>query len=182
MGYNAMMRRLFTFASAVSLLLFAVTVCLWIASVRYQKLAVFWARGTNLDVGRYRFNVQFRGRYEYIGVREGLGKFGPGVNGRFVTPVGTFTYNHEILPLPPTYKFKGYIAFPAVWMIVFWLLLPTLWFILWLRRRLSPDPLACRTCGYNLTGNISGVCPECGTPVPLPVKSSAPHDKSPRPA
>lgn len=23
-------------------------------------------------------------------------------------------------------------------------------------------PPHCRTCGYNLTGNISGVCPECG--------------------
>jgi len=22
----------------------------------------------------------------------------------------------------------------------------------------------CRACGYNLTGNVSGVCPECGTP------------------
>ena len=21
----------------------------------------------------------------------------------------------------------------------------------------------CRDCGYNLTGNVSGVCPECGT-------------------
>ncbi|GMU21388.1 MAG: hypothetical protein AMXMBFR13_14810 [Phycisphaerae bacterium] len=24
----------------------------------------------------------------------------------------------------------------------------------------------CDTCGYNLTGNVSGVCPECGSPVP----------------
>lgn len=24
---------------------------------------------------------------------------------------------------------------------------------------------SCGTCGYNLTGNVSGVCPECGTPV-----------------
>ena len=24
----------------------------------------------------------------------------------------------------------------------------------------------CKTCGYNLTGNESGVCPECATPVP----------------
>jgi len=27
------------------------------------------------------------------------------------------------------------------------------------------QPLAaghCQTCGYNLTGNVSGVCPECG--------------------
>lgn len=23
----------------------------------------------------------------------------------------------------------------------------------------------CRTCGYDLTGNVSGVCPECGDPV-----------------
>jgi rRNA maturation endonuclease Nob1 len=22
----------------------------------------------------------------------------------------------------------------------------------------------CRGCGYNLTGNISGICPECGRP------------------
>lgn len=22
----------------------------------------------------------------------------------------------------------------------------------------------CRHCGYSLTGNVSGVCPECGTP------------------
>jgi hypothetical protein len=24
----------------------------------------------------------------------------------------------------------------------------------------------CECCGYDLTGNVSGVCPECGTPVP----------------
>lgn len=26
-------------------------------------------------------------------------------------------------------------------------------------------PFICRNCGYSLIGNISGVCPECGTPV-----------------
>jgi len=26
----------------------------------------------------------------------------------------------------------------------------------------------CGQCGYNLTGNVSGRCPECGTPVPQP--------------
>jgi hypothetical protein len=24
----------------------------------------------------------------------------------------------------------------------------------------------CRKCGYDLTGNVSGICPECGTPIP----------------
>jgi hypothetical protein len=28
-----------------------------------------------------------------------------------------------------------------------------------------PDAPLCGKCGYNLTGNVSGVCPECGTPV-----------------
>jgi hypothetical protein len=27
------------------------------------------------------------------------------------------------------------------------------------------DPSLCRGCGYNLTGNVSGVCPECGRAV-----------------
>jgi hypothetical protein len=31
--------------------------------------------------------------------------------------------------------------------------------------RFSPYPL-CMMCGYNLTGNQSGVCPECGTTIP----------------
>jgi len=26
-------------------------------------------------------------------------------------------------------------------------------------------PCECSKCGYNLTGNVSGRCPECGTPV-----------------
>ncbi len=38
---------------------------------------------------------------------------------------------------------------------------------------LDPDVPHCTRCGYNLTGNVSGVCPECGTPVPLVVPTSA---------
>lgn len=41
------------------------------------------------------------------------------------------------------------------------LLIPIGWCIrLGLRRRV--DPNRCRRCGYNLTGNTSGRCPECG--------------------
>ena len=36
-----------------------------------------------------------------------------------------------------------------------------------LRRRMEEHllPGHCKECGYNLTGNVSGVCPECGTEV-----------------
>lgn len=32
------------------------------------------------------------------------------------------------------------------------------------RRRPTPDAGCCRQCGYDLTGNESGKCPECGEP------------------
>lgn len=32
-----------------------------------------------------------------------------------------------------------------------------------IRHRRRPAPGYCPACGYDLTGNISGVCPECGT-------------------
>jgi hypothetical protein len=35
---------------------------------------------------------------------------------------------------------------------------------LW-RRRAASSRGRCWSCGYNLAGNVSGVCPECGTPV-----------------
>ncbi len=33
------------------------------------------------------------------------------------------------------------------------------------RRRMRHRRGLCAKCGYNLTGNVSGVCPECGTPI-----------------
>ena len=38
-------------------------------------------------------------------------------------------------------------------------------------KRLKPG--VCPTCSYNLTGNISGTCPECGTPVPWNSQAAA---------
>ena len=43
-------------------------------------------------------------------------------------------------------------------------LYPAVTFLLWFRRRRRPLPGQCAKCSYNLTGNTSGVCPECGTP------------------
>ena len=37
-----------------------------------------------------------------------------------------------------------------------------------LRRRRRRKRGLCLKCGYNLTGNVSGICPECGTEVPAP--------------
>lgn len=49
-------------------------------------------------------------------------------------------------------------AAPAAWLAV---TAAGHWRRRWLRRRLERRGL-CRSCGYDLTGNVSGVCPECG--------------------
>ena len=42
---------------------------------------------------------------------------------------------------------------------------PLLAIVSYMRRRRRPRAGACRSCGYDLTGNVSGVCPECGSAV-----------------
>ena len=44
--------------------------------------------------------------------------------------------------------------------------------ILWVRDRRPKHypPGHCRFCGYDLTGNVSGTCPECGTACEKPTK------------
>jgi hypothetical protein len=37
--------------------------------------------------------------------------------------------------------------------------------LIYLSRRRVRAAGCCSSCGYNLTGNVSGVCPECGTAV-----------------
>ena len=53
--------------------------------------------------------------------------------------------------------------FVPLWMPLAVASLPTA--IFWYRDR-QPRKGHCQSCGYNLTGNESGVCPECATPVP----------------
>ena len=54
-------------------------------------------------------------------------------------------------------------VFIPFWMPLIAIVVPTA--ILWHRDR-RPRKGHCPHCGYNLTGNESGVCPECSTPVP----------------
>jgi hypothetical protein len=53
--------------------------------------------------------------------------------------------------------------------MLLWLLVPVgaaaVTAVLFYRDAHRPNPGHCHSCGYDLTGNLSGRCPECGTPV-----------------
>lgn len=69
-------------------------------------------------------------------------------------PVWKPSYNH---PAPSFLR----IVLP-LW-IPFLLVTIPAGFIGWVDRRRIPSH-CCQKCGYDLTGNMSGICPECGTP------------------
>lgn len=48
--------------------------------------------------------------------------------------------------------------------------------------RRKPAAGYCKKCRYNLTGNVSGVCPECGQPIETPLNSPAGRRRWPEPS
>ena len=67
-----------------------------------------------------------------------------------------------VLPSRPGRGSRVGIWVVPVWIALLALLVPTT--IAWIKCRRYP-PGGCQRCGYNLTGNVSGTCPECGTAV-----------------
>ncbi len=81
------------------------------------------------------------------------------------------------------WDYTGIVWPRASWGNVCWHIVIPLWipflacfslsaYLWWYRKPRLPNH--CPKCGYNLTGNTSGVCPECGTPVnrcPLGIES-----------
>ncbi len=51
-------------------------------------------------------------------------------------------------------------AWVPLWIPFLIIAIPTVYLIYRDRRRFRPGH--CEECGYNLTGNVSGTCPECG--------------------
>src|ERR1043166_984271 len=88
-------------------------------------------------------------------------------------PYWSIWWNTETLKVVSPYGIRlpsRHSAFTIdVFFLPFWLpfvivVIPTA--ILWHRHRRRIPPGHCAYCNYNLTGNTTGICPECGTPIP----------------
>lgn len=70
-----------------------------------------------------------------------------------------------------TYSHPGYnseetfLVVPHWFLFIFFAALPTAFYFVSNRHRSIEGRNRCRACGYDLTGNTSGVCPECGAAV-----------------
>jgi hypothetical protein len=71
-----------------------------------------------------------------------------------------FNFFPRIVGTPPRTYWRGYAP---LWTPLALLTLVTA--ALWWRERRPFPPGRCATCGYDLTGNVSGRCPECGIPI-----------------
>lgn len=104
------------------------------------------------------------GQSTVVGVVQGalVIKFDP------LTHAGWFWRGGSFVPM------SGYVWWPIftektilvpLWIVFAPVLVPSL--LVWRRSR-RPPPGHCQKCNYDLTGNVSGVCPECGTEIEKP--------------
>ena len=92
----------------------------------------------------------------------------------YVNRLGFFVGTCQIGGISPFPQYNVHAATCPTWFVAgLTALLPLLRLGNHWRSKRRKPPGTCRVCGYNLTANTSGVCPECGTPVSRESRATA---------
>jgi hypothetical protein len=177
-----MRRRLFNFATVLSLVLLIVATVLWVRSIRYRDLIEYTYLPAKPYTSCEYFLQSDRGEF-WFSWMQFYEPEGPAPDLGFESRAEEITWpahrrwpwfgsGFELYYEPPPRVLgdgnlvsQGGVGCPYWFAVVILLLLPSVY----LRRRASLARRRrsglCQHCGYNLTGNVSGVCSECGSKV-----------------
>jgi hypothetical protein len=173
---HRMRRSVFDIAATVSFLLCAATVLLWVRSYTTRIAWTFHRHGTPYALAA---------RQGHMGIdnRDWVLTFSTARKNRLYALIAQYRtlpartpedFETRTIRKAEIASVNAWTSPPLVWhYIPIWpatacfAILPTtcLWSIRKRRFRLSMGH--CLNCNHNLTGNTSGVCPECGTAIPL---------------
>ena len=184
-----MRRRLVNFALVISLVLCTATIVSWVRSYSQSdemewmlagdssnsigSLVKFCSASGSLDLEIHRFtsDVPLDPQpqiFEFQGEPAGLRWIHRQL---WVSRATFFDYfwitDHGVRENPHLIEEKFSIATPHWFLFIMTLLLPTALLVRKMIRRAAAPVGACRVCRYDLTGNASGVCPECGTRISI---------------
>jgi len=96
------------------------------------------------------------GQFQHSQVPAAQAKWQP-----FARSAGRYGFSYFILP-----RSRGWGGSAPCWAVAAFLaVLPVTASMQFIRSRRRPEAGFCIPCGYNLTGNTSGICPECGAKI-----------------
>jgi hypothetical protein len=192
-GYTGdVLRRTFTLASGVSVVLFAASAILWASALRWEMFFEhttmqpngpdwrwldwqLWSRDAGLYFHSERYNVGNRRFADQWSEKPGrwyrkmqpLGTSGPPMG--YPTNLRPFCDSSVGGPVndwTQTRSKHSIAAYLPYWcLLLLTLPLPIIWLAQARRSVRRRRHALCVTCGYNLTENTSGICPECGSHV-----------------
>ena len=171
-----MTRRLLNLLTPVSLLLCVAAAAMWARSYLMIETLVYQPRTSGYSLASSHGDAAFkrvrdqapdvrRWRYYAHSARTGryrMSRDNRRYPGGFWWETGRINGNLDGNGKLITYPYASLIV-PYWSLVAATAALPAARLALRIRRRRRTAPGHCPACGYNLTGNTSGVCPECGT-------------------
>ena len=171
-------RPIFNALVVLSLLFLLATVMFWFAPLELISVEPFNPKKT---VGHEIVLMSVWGGDLYVGTlnyssSKNLGRLWPEAGFHVLTfeqlqalPVAMNIYSRWPNPLFPSPSYKLIYRVPYVlgWAALLFAILPLVWCVKWFKGRKRAMAGKCTKCDYDLTGNTTGKCPECGTAVSL---------------
>jgi len=169
--------KIFALGSAASLLLCLATAVLWVRNQKHASAVVYEKDGLTTSIAIIAGGIEV-GRAGSR-VPDEL-KFDPSPSN--IEFLDDPDFEHVMISGRDPSLFYYLSARTSVWRLPLWpivmveLILPLAWIIL--RKTKRRQACVCSNCNYNLTANVSGICPECGSPTPTHPPTPSPASRS----